>query len=114
MPNPIYTIVNSQVADNHCLFALLFFIHFIELPDLGTIDVDKPISQFDPDSLVLAVLILEMIMGVDTPDRYLEDTTKTVRQLAAEIRMLPKLSDKEFQKKLLLDKAGWNAAVDHN
>ena len=55
-----------------------------------------------------------MIIGVNTPDSYLEDTTKTVRQLAAEIRALPKLTDGEFQKKLLLDKAAWKAAVDCN
>jgi len=83
------------------------------VPD-PTIDVDSSISQFDPDSLVLAVSILKMIIGVNTPDSYLEDTTKTVRQLAAEIRALPKLTDGEFQKKLLLDKAAWKAAVDCN
>jgi hypothetical protein len=95
--------INIQVCDNHILYSLVFFLQFID-PDLGIIDVDAPISQFDEGNLVLAVSFMEMNMGIDVPDEYLL-CNKTLRQLADEIRLLPQLTDSDFRKKLLLLKA---------
>jgi hypothetical protein len=111
MTNTIHALINSHKADNHVLFSLLFFLHFQKL---GPIDINAPINQVDEDGLVIAVSLTESLLGIDTPDSYLVDRTKTVRQLSNEIRSIPKLSDSDFQKKLLLNIAGWRALVDMN
>jgi len=105
--------MNGQYADNHLLYSLLFFLHFTE-PELGVINVDAPISQFDQDSLLIAGTFMELNWDIDIPDEMLLDKTKTLRQMANEIRTLPKLKDEEFQKKLLLDKVMWKALLDMN
>jgi hypothetical protein len=68
----------------------------------------------DEDLLVIAISLMDSIFGIDVPESYLEDKTKTVRKLAEEIRGLPKLSDKDFQKKLLLSTAEWRSIMDMN
>lgn len=105
--------MNSQYADNNVLYSLLFFLHFTD-PKLGIIDIDAPISQFDEDSLLIAGTFMELNLGIDIPDEMLLNKTKTFRLIAEEIRLLPKLSNEEFQKKLLLDKAAWRALLDTN
>jgi hypothetical protein len=68
----------------------------------------------DEDGIVIAVSLMESLLGIDTPEEYLVDRTKTVRQLAQDIRLIPKQSDSDFQKKLLLNIAGWRALLDMN
>lgn len=113
MPNIIRAILNSQDADNSTLYSLLYFIH-LTLRDLDTLDVDAPIEIIDPDLLVLAVVFFELHQGIDLPDEMLEDKTKTLSELASEIRTLPKISDEEFRRKLLRTKAVSISVVDHN
>jgi hypothetical protein len=113
MTNTIHAMITSPYADNHLLYSLLFFLHFI-YPDLEHIDVDAPISQFDEDSLLIAGTFMELHQGIDIPDAMLADKTKTLRQMADEIRLLPKLTDELFQKKLLLDIASWRSILDMN
>jgi hypothetical protein len=64
MTNTIHALINSQEADNHILFSLLFFLNFQKL---GPIDIDTPISQVDEDALVIAVSLAESMLGIDTP-----------------------------------------------
>jgi hypothetical protein len=114
MSNSINAFVTSQSADNHVLYSLLFFIHFEE-PELGNIDVDTPISDIDEDTLIVAVSLLETILGVDTPDKYLlENKSKSLRNLASLIRELPKLTDETFCKKLKQDILTWKLIVERN
>ncbi len=86
--------LNSQQADNHILFTLLFFLYY---QGIETIDINSPISQITDDQLIIAVSLLETLHGIDVPDEYLADKTKTIRKLSDEIRSIPKLSDTEFQ-----------------
>jgi hypothetical protein len=111
MTNLIHALLNSHEADNNVLFSLLFFLHFQEIE---SVDVDGPISQLDEDLLVIAISLMDSTFGIDVPESYLEDKTKTVRKLADEIRGLPKLTESEFQKKLLLSIAGWRSIMDMN
>jgi hypothetical protein len=111
MTNTIHALINSHEADNHVLFSLLFFLHFQKVENIS---IDGPISQVDEDALVIAVSLTESHLGIDTPEEYLVDKTKTIRELSNEIQLLPKLSDSDFQKKLLLNIAGWRAIVDMN
>jgi hypothetical protein len=113
MFNPLFALVNSQAAENHTLFSLLFYIHLVH-PILAPINIDGPLNQIDEDGLIVAVSMLELLLGVNTPDEYLQDATMTIRQLADKIRLLPKLSDDEFQKKLLRDISIWRSVVNAN
>jgi len=113
MTNFIQAITNSQQADNHILYSLLFFLHFIS-SDLDQIDVDIPLSQFNEDLFIVATSFVELHNGIDTPDDMIADKTKTLRQLAQEVRTLSKLTDEQFQKKLLLDIALWKSLLEVN
>ena len=113
MSNTLQAIINSPYADNYILYSFLFFLHFTGL-ESGTIDVDIPISRFDQNNLLVAVTFMELHQGIDIPDEMLLDKTKTLRQMADEIRILPKLKDTEFQQKLLLDLATWRTILDMN
>ncbi|MBN1396847.1 MAG: hypothetical protein JXA06_02335 [Bacteroidetes bacterium] len=113
MTNILQAITNSQICDNHILYSLLFFLHSTD-PDFGHIDVDTPISQFDEDLFIVATSFTELHLGIDIPDAMLTDKSKTLRQFTDEIRVLPHLTDTEFQKKLLLDIALWKSLVEVN
>jgi hypothetical protein len=113
MTNIVQAITNSQICENHILYSLLFFLHFTD-PDLGDIDINTAISQYDEDLLVVAISFVELHMGIDIPDNMLLDKTKTLRQFADQIRVLPHLTDTEFQKKLLLDIALWKSLMEVN
>jgi len=103
MTNLIHALIKSHEADNNVLFSLLFFLHFQEIE---SVDVDGAISLLDEDLLVIAISLMDSTFGIDVPEGYLEDKTNTVRKLSEKIRLLPKLSESEFQKKLLLSIAG--------
>ena len=105
MLNTLYALIKSN-ADNHVLFTLLFFLYY---QGIETIDINSPISQITDDQLIIAVSLLETLHGIDVPDEYLADKTKTIRKLSDEIRSIPKLSDTEFQKKLMLNNAAWRS-----
>lgn len=114
MTPTINAFIACQDADNHILFSLFYFIHF-EDPELGNIDVDRPISEIEENTLIVAVSLLESVLGVDTPDSYiLKNRSKSIRQLAEEIRALPKLSDEAFFKKLKQDILTWTVVRDRN
>jgi len=114
MSNSVNAFVTSQPTDNHILYSLLFFLHF-EDPESNPIDIDRPISDIDKDTLILAVSLLETILGVDTPDKYLlENKSKSLRDLAQLIRALPKLTDEAFCKKLKQDILTWTVVRDRN
>lgn len=113
MSNTINAFLNTQPADNHVLFALLFFLNFEDEPRY--FDIDAPISEIDEDTLVSAVVLLETILGIDVPDSYLtENKTRSLAQLAEEIRALPKLSDEQFFKKLKVNILDWKAVMNRN
>ena len=112
MSNSAQTILNSQSADNHFLYSLLFFIHH-ERPDVE-IDINAPIDQIEECYLVLAAVLIELCLGIDVPDALLTDRTQTFVQLADAMRTLPKLSDEVFQWQLLRVKAALRAEADMN
>ena len=99
MSNSINAFITSKPAENHILFALLFFLNFEDKSK--TYNIDTPISGIDEDVLVLAVSLMETILGIDVPDFYLtENKYKSLRQLATEIRAFTPLTDEAFYKKL--------------
>jgi hypothetical protein len=51
---------------------------------------------------------------LDVPDALFEDRTKTLFLLTDEIRKLPRLTDEQFQKKLMPLKAALSAEADRN
>lgn len=112
MTNSVNAILESQDAPNYILYSLLFFIH-LEQPDIE-IDIHAPIEGIEEHVLVLAVSLFEIIQGINVPDEMILDRTKTFQQLADEMRLLPKLSDEEFQKKLMLTKAAFRLEKDRN
>jgi hypothetical protein len=112
MSNTVTSILESHDAPNHILYSLLYFIHH-EQPELE-IDINAPIEHIEEHVLVLAVCLSEIIRGIDVPDKMILDRTKSLQQLADEIRLLPKLMDEEFQKKLLLTKTAFRLDEDRN
>jgi hypothetical protein len=98
---------------SYILCSTLYFIH-LEQPDIE-IDINTPIESIEEHVfLVLAVSLFEIIQGINVPDEMISDRTKTFQQLADEMRLLPKLSDEEFQKKLMLTKAAFRLEKDRN
>jgi hypothetical protein len=113
MSNTIKAFLNTQPAENHILYSLLFFLNFEN--ENGNVNVDAPISDIEEDTLVLAVSLFETHQGIDVPDSYLtENKSKSIRQLADEIRELPKLSDDAFFKKLKEIILSWQTVIARN
>jgi len=90
--------LKTPTVENHVLFSLLFFLNCED--EDGTFNADAPISDIEPYILIVAVSLFESNQGINVPDSYItENKSKTLRQLAEEIRALPKLTDKAlFQK----------------
>jgi len=113
MSNTIKAFLNTQPADNHILWALLFFLNFEVEPK--QFNVDGPISEIDEDDLIVAVSLMESILGIDVPDSYLiENKSRSLRQLANEIRDLPLLTDAQFAMKLRESILSWQAIMNRN
>jgi hypothetical protein len=113
MSHTINTFLNTQPTENHILFALLFFLNFEN--DSKIYEADAPIREIDEDVLVLAVSLMETILGIDVPDSYLtENKSKSIRQLATEIRALPPLTDEAFYKKLKENILSWQTVIARN
>jgi hypothetical protein len=99
MSNIFTAFLNTQPVNNHVLWWLLFFLNSIVEP--GECNPDTQISTINQDDLVLAVSILEDILGLDVPDEYiLDNQDTTVRQLAEKIRDLRKLPDDVYFERL--------------
>lgn len=99
MSNTVNTFLNSPITDSHVLFGLLFCLNYED--NTKIYDPETPINQIDENLLILAVSLLEHIIGVNTPDEYLlENKNKSLRDLALEIQALPRLTDAQFAEKL--------------
>jgi hypothetical protein len=107
------TFISSQLENNHILFSLLLFLHF-DKPEQGFINADTLISDIEQGSFAIAVLFVATILGIDIPDSYLTDKSKTLRELAKEIKTLPRLTDAEFKEKLNIEKLSMKASIARN
>lgn len=105
--------LKTQPVENQVLFSLLFFLNCED--EDGTFHADAPISEIEPYVLIVAVSLFESNQGINVPDSYITDNkSKTLRQLAEEIRALPKLTDEAFCKKLKQDTLTWRVMMERN
>jgi hypothetical protein len=113
MSNIFTAFLNTQPVDNHVLWGLLFFLNSIVEP--GEVTPDTPINTIIQDDLVLAVCILEDILGLDVPDEFiLDNQNTTVQQLAENIRDLKKLPEDIYLARLQRNKNMWKAWTNKN
>ena len=64
MTNSVIAILESQDAPNYILYSLLYFLR-VEQPDLD-IDINAPIGQIDDCYLVMAAVLIELCLGIET------------------------------------------------
>jgi hypothetical protein len=99
MSNSVDVFLNSPVTDSNVLFGLLFCLNFEDVNNFY--NSDTRISDIEEHVLVLAVSLLETILGVNTPDEYLlEYKNRTLKELAEQIQLLPHLTDVQYKIKL--------------
>ena len=113
MPNLLEDPPIGQPSEHHILQSLLTFLQFKD-QDLGHIDIDAPIGTLDEVRFLLAVSLFETHYDFNIPELILENKNKSLRQLADEIRAIPKLHDAAFFKKHTLGIVGRNSEAGRN
>ena len=106
------TYINTPPVENSVLYSLLFFINGIG--DTLVIDTDTQIRNIEENILTCSVHIIEMILGIEVTDDILANKKQSLRQLAETIKMIPKLSDEAYEKKLMNAKFWWRSVIDSN
>ena len=112
MTSLVHTFESTPVAENSTLFTLLFLIN--GLVDCAVTDVDTPFCSIEEATLTFAVHMIELLNGIDIPESLLANKKKSLRKLADEIKVLPRLSDEVYEKNLMTSKFWWRAATETN
>lgn len=112
MTSLFQTYASTPAAENNTLFALLFLIN--GLVDCAVTDVDTSINNIEDATLIFAVHMVELLNGIEVPESLLADKKKSLRKLADDIKVLPRLSDEVYEKKLMTSKFWWRAVIDGN
>ena len=112
MSSLVHTFESTPVAENSTLYALLFLIN--GLVDCAVTDVDTPLCSIEDATLIFAVHMIELLNGIDVPENLIADKKKSLRKLAEEIKILPRLSDEVYKKNLMTSKFWWRAATETN
>ncbi|MHB1050640.1 MAG: hypothetical protein ACYC09_11205 [Bacteroidota bacterium] len=113
MSNIFTAFLNTQPTDNHVLWGLLLFLNSID--DSKDYGLNSPIGAIPEEDLILAVCLLEDILGLDVPDEFItENKDKSIKQLASEIRTLEKLPDDVYAERLKRSQMMWKTWSNRN